>query len=175
MRFLAATALCLLSGAPVSAVLALARTAAVATSFAGMATSTVATAAEAFLENKQVKSVREKMETLKGHIRDYALYSDMVDQFVAASSETMGKLKASGKRARAAGRQLHSLLGRSAAKASAQLFGRAVVFRSIRTLCLTIYNLVSEIKELDQGKQTEVMKHLQVLKHDLEDIAQGKF
>ena len=172
MRFLAATALCLLTGGPASAVLALARTAAVATSFAGMATSTVATAAEAFLEKKQVKSVREKMETLKGHIRDYVLYSDMLDQFVAASRETMGKLQASGESALAAGRQL---LERSAAKASAQLFGRAVVFGSIYTLCLTIYNLVSEIKELDQGKQTEVMKHLQVLKHDLEDIAQGKF
>ena len=139
------------------------------TSLAGMATSTVATAAEAILENKQVKSVREKMETLKGHIRDYVLYSDMVDQFVAASGETKGKLKASGTRALAAGQHLYALLGRSAAKASAKLFG------SIYALCLTIYNLVSEIKELDQGKQTEVMKHLQVLKHNLEDIAQGKF
>ena len=144
------------------------------TSLAGMATSTVATAAEAILENKQVKSVREKMETLKGHIRDYVLYSDMVDQFVAASGETKGKLKASGTRALAAGQHLYALLGRSAAKASAKLFGRAA-FRSIYALCLTIYNLVSEIKELDQGKQTEVMKHLQVLKHNLEDIAQGKF
>ena len=171
VRLLAAGAIVLLGG-PASLVLTAGK-AAMMTALAGSATSVAASAVEAVVQGKRVKSVQEKMETLKEHIRDYVLYSDMFGQF--PEGELKGKLCAAGRRVLAAGNQLRTLLSTAAANASAKLLGSATVCSSIFSLGSTIYGLVNEIKELGEGRETEVIQHLHRLKQDVEDIAQGKF
>ena len=171
MLLLGATALYLLAGGSAREVLA----AAVAktgktVSFVGMMTSKVAAAAEAILEHKQVKTLPEKMETLKEYMEDYFQYSCLVDKLFSCAN-----MVRDGKAILDDGKQLGDLLSSSAAKAMAELSDPTTIFGNVKDIYLNIKNLVSQIKELDEGKQTELMEQLLVLKTKLEGVAQGKF
>ena len=161
--------------------------------FAGAATSAVSSAVEGILEGKQVKTVGKKMETLKKHIRDYFLYSEMVGQFMSdklkmKTTAAKGRAGQHGKQvyqawkgakawraAEMAAPEVRALLARSAANASAKLFGKAAVATNVLGLGMSIYSLITDCKDLIDGRQTDAIRHLTVLKHDLEDIAKGKF
>ena len=169
---LGATAFYLLYGGPAREVLAaaVARTGKTV-SFVGTMTSTVAAAAEDILEHKQVKTLPEKMETLKEYMQDYFLYSCMIDELY--SLRTMA---GDGKAIIDDVEQLRDLLRSSAAaKAMAMLSDPTTIFGNVKDLYLKIKSLVSQIKEMYEGKQTELVKQLLVLKTKVEGVAQGKF
>lgn len=130
----------------------------------------MAAAAEDILEHKQVKTLPEKMETLKEYMQDYFLYSCMIDKLYS-----LGKKVVDGKAIIEDGEQLRDLLVASAEKAMAELSDPTAIFRNIKDLYWNINSLVGQIKELYEGKQTELVEQLLVFKRDLEGIAQGKF
>ena len=168
---LGATALYLLAGGSAREILA----AAVAktgktVSFVGTMTSKVAAAAEDILEHKQVKTLPEKMETLKEYMQDQFLYSCMVDKLLSFIN-----MVRNGKAILDDGKQLRDFLYSSAAKAMAELSDPTTIFGSIKDLYSKIESLVRQIKELYEGKQTKLVEQLLVFKRDLEGIAQGKF
>ena len=133
-------------------------------------TSTVAAAAEDILEHKQVKTLPEKMETLKEYMQDQFLYSCMIDKLFSFIN-----MVRDGKAIFDDGKQLRDFLRSSAAKAKAELSDPTTIFGNIEDLYSNIKSLVSQIKELYEGKQTELVEQLLVFKRDLEGIAQGKF
>lgn len=167
---LLATAAVYFLGGPAGLVAAVAGTGA---SLVGAATSGVASFTEGYFEGKQVKSVREKMETLKEHIRDYFLYSNMVDHYISEKlmTETLDACKC----ILMNGFQLLELLTESGANLLEEIFGIAAVGSIVITFVSTIKNLINECRDLLGGKPTDAITDLSVLKHNLMDIAKGRF
>ena len=136
-------------------------------SLTGAATSLGASVVEGIIERRKLKTIQKQMEMLKEHIPGYVLYSDMTDAWFM--SEGMRRKAIDRGKVLKAIRQVYAMwAARFASKAAS-----AEADRSVGTCRMILRSLFTEVKKLYQGQPTEVIKHLRVLKRELEHIARG--
>ena len=119
-------------------------------------------------ERRKLRTIQEQMEMLKEHIPGNVLYSDMTDAWFM-SDGMMRKAIDRGNDMLTVIREVYAMwAARLASKAAS-----AEADRSVGTRLMILYSLFTEVKNLYQGQPTEVIKHLRVLKRELEHIARG--
>ena len=144
-------------------------------SLTGAATSLVALIFEGINECRKLKTIQKQMEMLKEHIPAYVLYSDMTDCGVMSGLMTR---EATGgcKNIFTVIKDLYAMwTAPLASKASAEFLkvNKTLLFTSAFPRLMTLYNLFTERNNLYQDRPSKVIKHLRVLKCELEHIAQG--
>ena len=137
-------------------------------SLTGAVTSLGASVFEDIIERRKLQTIQKQMEMLKEHIPGYVLYSDMTDAWFMSDGMR--------RKAIDRGNDMLTVIGEVYAMWAARLASKAAsaeADRSVGTSLMILYSLFTEVKNLYQGQPTEVIKHLRVLKRELEHIARG--
>ena len=145
-------------------------------SLTGAATSLGASVVEGIIERRKLQTIQKQMEMLKEHIPGYVLYSDMTDAWFM-SGGVRRKVIGGGKEVFTATKEVSAMraarLASKAASAECLQVNKILLITSAGACLMILYSLFAEGKNLYQGQPTEVIKHLRVLKRDLEHIARG--
>ena len=139
----------------------------------GTAISLVASLVEGFIERRKVKTIQEQLETLKEYISGYALYSDMTETWFMAV-EVRRKVTDSIREVYTAVNEVSAMgATRFASKAGCLQVNKILLVSTVGACLLTLYSLYTEVKDLYKDEPTQVIKHLRVLKSELEHITRG--
>ena len=116
------------------------------------------------------------MEIPKKNIPGYVLYSDMTETWFMAV-EVRRKVTDSIREVYTAVNGVSAMgatrFASKAASAECLQVNKLLLVSSVGACLLTLYSLYTEVKDLYKDESTEVIKHLRVLKRELEHIARG--
>ena len=142
----------------------------------GTAISLVASLVEGFIERRKVKTIQEQLETLKEYISGYALYSDMTETWFMAV-EVRRKVTDSIREVYTAVNEVSAMgatrFASKAVSAGCLQVNKILLVSTVGACLLTLYSLYTEVKDLYKDEPTQVIKHLRVLKSELEHITRG--
>lgn len=145
-------------------------------SLTGTATSLGASVVEGIIERRKLKTIQKQMEMLKEHIPGYVLYSDMTDAWFM-SGGVKRKVIGGGKEVFTAIKEVSAMraarLASKAASAECLQVNKTLLVTSAGACRKILYSLYTEGKDFYQGQPTEVIKHLGVLKREMEHITRG--